>query len=66
LRVASDAVGRLDAAAQAVAREAATSGFHLAFATLAGFTFLGLLICLGMRDLPLQSSDPSRSGSVGH
>jgi len=66
LRGAGGTVGNLDAATRALAQHAVASGFHLAFGVIGGFTALALVICLGMRDLPLQSSGPSSSGKVRH
>jgi EmrB/QacA subfamily drug resistance transporter len=45
----------LDTATQAIAQVALTSGFHLAFLVCAALAALGVIACLGMRDLPLRS-----------
>ena len=45
----------LDTATQGIAQVALTSGFHLAFLVCAALAALGLITCLGMRDLPLRS-----------
>ena len=65
MRNGGDALTGLTAVTRAVAEQALASGFHLAFASCAGFTAMALVVCLGMRDLPLQSSGPE-GGAVGH
>lgn len=66
LRGAGGSASTLDAATRVLAHHAVASGFHLAFGVIGGFTALALVICLGMRDLPLQSSGGSEPAAVGH
>ncbi len=65
MRGHGDAMNGLDAATRLLAEQSLASGFHLAFAACAGFAAAALVVCLGMRDLPLQSSGVA-SGGVGH
>jgi MFS family permease len=56
LREAGGAALHLDQATAAIARAALASSFQLAFAACAVLSTLAFLVCLAMRDLPLQSS----------
>ena len=49
------AAAHLDAAAGAVARAALENGFHWAFLSCAVLAFVGFLITLALRDLPLRA-----------
>lgn len=50
-----DAAAHLDAAARGVAQAALVSGFDVAFLTCALLAFVGFLITLPLRDLPLRA-----------
>ncbi len=55
--------------AQAAGIEALSGGFRLAFAASLALSVLGIVIALGLRDIPLRSissSDPDQAGAVGH
>ena len=56
MRGGGAALASLDAAARAIAEQALASGFHLAFGACASLAALAVLVCLGLRDLPLQSA----------
>jgi MFS family permease len=47
----------LPAALHETAMAALANGFHMAFLACAGLAAVGLIACLGLRDLPLQSSE---------
>jgi len=57
--------GLLDSATRAVAGAAVVSGFHLAFLACAVLSGIGVLVGIGMRDLPLQSSE-HKPAAIGH
>jgi EmrB/QacA subfamily drug resistance transporter len=51
------ALAGLDEASRETARRALVSGFHLAFLACFLMSLLGFVVVLGMRDLPLRSSE---------
>jgi MFS family permease len=55
----------LDAATQAIARTALTSGFQLSYWICAGLLLIAFVACAVMRDLPLQSSH-GQPAPAGH
>ncbi len=55
----------LDPAVRTVAEAALTGGFHAGFFACAGLALVGLLACLWMRDLPLQSSSGKAAQVAG-
>ena len=55
----------LSPATMAMAQDALVGGFHLAFAVCAGLSVVALIVCAGMRDLPLQSAAPAPA-PAGH
>ncbi len=59
-----DGGAALDPAVRTAAEAALVSGFHLTFLACAGLSLVGLLACLQMRDLPLQSSDAAARPAV--
>jgi S-adenosylhomocysteine hydrolase len=47
---------------RAQAMAALTNGFHVAFLACAALAAAALVACIGLRDLPLKSSQPPRQG----
>lgn len=66
LRGGQEAFAGLSAQAQAAAQAALGGAFHLAFAFCVGAMVVAVGIALGLRDIPLRSSDEPAQAAVGH
>jgi EmrB/QacA subfamily drug resistance transporter len=56
----------LDPALRAAAQAALLDGFRVTFLVCAGMAVLAFIICLGLRDLPLRSSEPQHVKHHAH